>query len=99
MKAAGTKPTWTDVKTKLADFDRPALFGLVHDLYMADKDNQAFLHARFALAGGDVLKPYKATLAQTVSVQLHALYLDPEDPQAVRAVPYCTLARRNMSHR
>ena len=62
MKAAGTQPTWTNVKTKLTDFDRAGLLGLVHDLYMASKDNQAFLHARFALAGDDVLKPYKATI-------------------------------------
>jgi len=62
MKTAGSKPTWTDVKTKLAAFDRADLLGLVHDLYIANKDNQAFLHARFALAGDDVLKPYKATI-------------------------------------
>ncbi len=62
MKTSGSKPSWTDVKTKLTDFDRAGLLGLVQDLYMASKDNQAFLHARFALAGGDVLKPYKATI-------------------------------------
>ncbi len=62
MKASGSKPTWAEVKTKLADFDRAGLLGLVHDLYMANKDNQAFLHARFAMAGDDVLKPYKATI-------------------------------------
>lgn len=56
-----TKPTWTDLKAKLADFDRAGLISLVHDLYTASKDNQAFLHARFAL-GDDVLKPYKATI-------------------------------------
>lgn len=54
-------PTWTDVKAKLADFDRAGLIGLVQDLYAASKDNQAFLHARFAI-GDDVLKPYKATI-------------------------------------
>lgn len=54
-------PGWRDVKTKLADFDRAGLIGLVQDLYAASKGNQAFLHARFAL-GGDVLKPYKATI-------------------------------------
>ena len=53
-------PSWTEVKASLADFDRVGLIGLVHDLYMSSKDNQAFLHARFAV-GGDVLKPYKAT--------------------------------------
>ncbi len=62
MKSSGSKPSWTDVKTKLAAFDRAGLLGLVHDLYMAGKDNQAFLHARFALAGDDALKPYKATI-------------------------------------
>jgi hypothetical protein len=43
------------------DFDRAGLLGLVQDLYAASKDNQAFLHARFAL-GGDVLKPHKVTI-------------------------------------
>jgi hypothetical protein len=54
-------PTWSDVKTKLADFDRTGLLGLVQDMYTASKDNQAFLHTRFGL-GGDVLKPYKTTI-------------------------------------
>jgi hypothetical protein len=56
-----SKPTWSDVKGKLAEFDRQGLIGLLQDLYAASKDNQAFLHARFAL-GGDALKPYKATI-------------------------------------
>lgn len=56
-------PSWTDVKTRLADFDRAGLTALIQDLYAASKDNQAFLHARFAL-GDDVLKPYKATMAR-----------------------------------
>jgi hypothetical protein len=54
-------PTWSDVKTKLADFDRAGLLGLVQDMYAANKDNQAFMHTRFGL-GGDVLKPYKTTI-------------------------------------
>mgnify|MGYP000851320170 CR=1 FL=1 len=54
-------PVWSDVKKALAGFDRAGLLALVQDLYAASKDNQAFLHARFGL-GGDVLKPYKATL-------------------------------------
>jgi len=55
------EPTWTDVKAKLAAFDRPALLDLIHHLYAAHKDNQAFLHARFGL-GEDVLEPYKKTI-------------------------------------
>jgi hypothetical protein len=54
-------PNWSDVNTKLGDFDRAGLIALVQDLYAASKDNQAFLHARLAL-GDDVLKPYKATI-------------------------------------
>ena len=52
---------WSDVKTKLAAVDRAGLLCLVQDLYGASKDNQAFLHARFAL-GEDVLKPYKVII-------------------------------------
>jgi len=55
--------TWSDVKDKLAAFDRAALLDLLHHLYAAHKDNQAFLHARFGL-GEDVLEPYKKTLAR-----------------------------------
>ena len=54
-------PVWSDVKKALAEFDRAGLLALIQDLYAASKDNQTFLHARFGL-GGDVLKPYKATL-------------------------------------
>lgn len=61
MSTKKTTPNWRDVKTKLADFDRAGLIGLIQDLYAANRDNQSFLHARFAL-GGDVLKPYKSTI-------------------------------------
>ena len=53
--------SWSNVKTKLADFDRAGLLGLLQDLYAANKDNQTFLHARLNL-GDDVLKPYKTTI-------------------------------------
>ena len=56
-----SKPGWYDVKANLADFDRAGLIGLLHDLYAASKDNQAFLHARFGL-GDDVLEPYEAAI-------------------------------------
>ena len=61
-----TTPSWSDVKARLADFDRAGLIGLVQDLYAASKDNQAFLHARFAL-GDDPLRPYKATITQWIN--------------------------------
>ena len=53
--------SWSDVKTKLADFDRAGLLRLLQDLYAANKDNQAFLHARLSL-GDDVLKRKPPTL-------------------------------------
>ena len=58
--------TWSDVKAKLADFDRAARLTLVQDLYGASKGNQAFLHARFGL-GADALSPYKALIAQSIA--------------------------------
>jgi hypothetical protein len=61
-KPAGkSSRSWTDVKSTLAAFDRAGLLGLVHDLYAASKDNQAFLHTRLHL-GEDVLELYKAAI-------------------------------------
>lgn len=57
-RLAKSKPTWADVKTNLANFDRAALLGVLQDLYQADEANRAFLHARFGL-GDDPLRPYK----------------------------------------
>jgi hypothetical protein len=56
-----SKPTWANVKAKLAGFNRTALLSLVQNLYAAHKENQAFLHARLGL-GEDVLEPYKKTI-------------------------------------
>lgn len=64
-KAEQKKPSWSDLKHHLRDFDRQSLLGLIQDLYAVNKGNQAFLHARFAL-GGDVLAPYKATIHRWV---------------------------------
>lgn len=60
-KAKAKPPTWSDVKKRLAAFDRAGLLGLVQDLYGLSKDNQAFLHARFDLSA-DALAPYKASI-------------------------------------
>lgn len=64
-KSSKKKPTWIDLKRQLAEFDHPALLALIQDLYTASKNNQAFLHARFAL-GKDVLEPYKTTIDRWV---------------------------------
>jgi hypothetical protein len=59
----GTVPTWSQVKAKLAHFDRACLVGLLGDLHGLGRDNQAFLHARLGL-GADPLSPYKATISR-----------------------------------
>jgi hypothetical protein len=56
-----SKPTWTDVKAKLAGLDRAGLLGLIQNLYAIHKDNQRVLHARFGL-GDDLLEPFKETI-------------------------------------
>lgn len=76
MATKKTTPSWSDIKSKLTDFDRAGLIGLVQDLYTASKDNQAFLHARLAL-GDDVLKPYKAVITQ---------WINPADPRKPMSV-------------
>ena len=58
--------SWTDIKTRLASFDRSGLLDLVHDLYTLSKDNQVFLHTRFG-DSDDVLRPYKNTLQRWIS--------------------------------
>jgi hypothetical protein len=55
------QPKWTDVRAKLASFDRAGLLGLVQDLYGVHPDNRTFLHTRFGL-GENILEPYKQTI-------------------------------------
>ena len=56
-----SQPAWTDIKARLAGFDRRGLMGLIQDLYAAHKENRTFLHTRFGV-GSDALRPYKETL-------------------------------------
>jgi hypothetical protein len=60
-RTSNSKPTWVDVKAKLAGFDRAGLLALIQDLYGAQKDVQTFLHTRLGV-GEDPLKPYKETI-------------------------------------
>ena len=57
-KSPKKKPSWSDVKSAIADFERPALIDLISDLYAYSTPNKNFLHARFSLSS-DALKPYK----------------------------------------
>jgi hypothetical protein len=68
-RSKNASPTWSDVRAALLDFDRAGLRGLVHDLYTASKDNQAFLHARLGL-GHDQLQPFKASISRWICPDL-----------------------------
>ena len=56
-KSDKKKPSWSDIKKALAEYDRLALLGLIADLYACNPQNKTFLHARFS-TGSDSLKPY-----------------------------------------
>jgi hypothetical protein len=61
-KRKSNSQTWSDVKAAMASLEEEQLIKLVSDLYYLSKENQAFLHARFAV-GGDTLAPYKKTIS------------------------------------
>lgn len=61
-----SQPSWSDVKAKLAHFDRAGLVGLVADLYALSKTNQLFLHSRFSL-GTESLATYKRRIHDALS--------------------------------
>jgi hypothetical protein len=60
-----TVPSWSDVKMKLAQFDRAGLVGLLGDLHNLSRYNQAFLHARLDF-GADPLAAYKRTISRWI---------------------------------
>lgn len=64
-----TFPSWKAVKAALQSFDRTGLLGLIQDLYTADQNNKAFLHARLSL-GSDQLAPYKAIISRWLCPEL-----------------------------
>lgn len=61
---SNTRTIWKDVKPKLSAFSSSQLLGLVQDLYRLNKENAAFIHARFLSndAGQDHLGPYKVRI-------------------------------------
>jgi hypothetical protein len=60
---------WSKIKSTLTRLRRDALIRLVHDLYNANVDNRAFLHARFGSAE-DSLKPYMEAISRWVNPDL-----------------------------
>ena len=60
-----TVPSWSDVKARLAQFDRTGLISLLGDLHDLSRENQAFLNSRLGL-GADPLAPYKKTISRWI---------------------------------
>ena len=57
--------SWQDIKKTIKEFDNASLLQIIADLYKLNKNNQHFLHARFAQST-DMLLPYKAIIRRAV---------------------------------
>lgn len=79
--------TWRDVKDKVAGFDKAGLIQLVSDLYALNRENQAFMHARFSL-GVDALQGYKRRISVAIA---------PNITSTRYAAPSITAARKAIS--
>ncbi len=90
-KRIKTKPSWSDVKAKLTDFDRTGLTQLISDLYAYNTHNQAFLHARFGL-GADALDDYKQRMEQALAPDISRRAANPSVATAKRALSDYTKA-------
>jgi hypothetical protein len=84
-KKVKAKPSWVDVKAKLADFDRAGLLQLIADLYAAEKSNQSFLHTRFSL-GGDPLDIYKKRIHKALYPNVMSRNSDVKVTDAKKAI-------------
>jgi len=90
-KRIKSKPTWSDVKAKLNDFDRAGLTQLISDLYSYNKHNQTFLHARFGL-GVSPLEDYKQRIAQALAPDISRRNANPSAAMARKALSEYTKA-------
>lgn len=90
-KPPKSKPTWSDIKGKLADFDRAGLIQLVSDLYSYSKDNQTFMHARFALSP-NALEEYKKRISSALYPDIGRRDVDPSVATARKAISEYTKA-------
>ncbi len=84
-KAAKPKPSWIDVKRKISSFDRAGLIQLVSDLYAMNRENKAFLHARFQL-GIAPLDGYKQRIRTAVAPDITGTRMKDPSPSSARKV-------------
>ena len=90
-KRQKSKPSWSDIKNKLADFDRAGLQQLVSDLYALSKDNQAFMHARFALTA-NALDDYKKRINLALAPDISRRNANPSVATAKKSISEYTKA-------
>lgn len=90
-KRPNSKPSWSDIKIRLADFDRAGLIQLVSDLYASSKDNKTFLHARFAF-GADALNDYKKRIQIALAPDISRRFIKPSVATAKKSVSEYTKA-------
>jgi hypothetical protein len=84
-KRQKSKPSWSDIKSKLADFDRAGFQQLVSDLYALSKDNQASMHARFALTA-NALDDYKKRISLALAPDISRRNANPSVATAKKAI-------------
>jgi hypothetical protein len=70
-KRTSSRPTWSELKKAVVNLDQKQLIKLVADLYRFSKDNQVFLHARFAV-GDDPVSPYKKTVNECMYPDIYS---------------------------
>ena len=61
-----TAASWSNVKTRLAGFDRPELIGIIQNLYKANSANRRVLHARF-VPDAAALETYRKLVEDAVA--------------------------------
>jgi hypothetical protein len=63
--ASKKKPSWKDVKSILAEKEKPELLKLISDLYSSSSENKTFIHSRYSI-GGQALEPYRSIISESL---------------------------------
>jgi hypothetical protein len=90
-KRQKSKPSWSDIKSKLADFDRAGFQQLVSDLYALSKENQAFMHARFG-PNTNALDQYKKRISLALAPDISRRAANPSVATAKKSISEYTKA-------
>lgn len=85
VKRGKSEPSWIDVKQKISGFDRAGLIHLISDLYVMNRENKAFLHARFQL-GKAPLDGYKQRIRSAVVPDISGARIKDPSPSNARRI-------------